>query len=242
MAYKRPILQEIFAEILIGDGVLVESKFLDLANSLREVGFSTPEFQQADSIKIIQGQPAQAVTMTRLRMWNPERTKLIQFSIEGFYFNQLGPYLGWDVFDRLRQTVEDTIGSIMEVPLNIREVALICIDKLVVPSDGFRFGKYLDCSGKYIPIWYSEASQDLDISLGLGLVDSDGRNTSLNVAVRRQAAEVSIQLVTTFRAAYNSRSNSSLKSLLDILHVQSLELFESIITDETRTSVMGGQR
>lgn len=239
MSYKRPILREIYAEVHLQEGALPQIAFVRLAQILTEAGLTLPEFNQVQSFKMdAAGGPPTIHVAPRIRLWNPEKNQLAQFSPDEFYFNLVGPYLGWQAFDALRETTEKAVRTATGKEPALRQVSLILLDSMKVPAAGYTLGKYLKCGGAYIPSWYATSTEAIDISMGRGVLPNDRLNRAFKIAVRPADDGVSIEINSTFRAA--ALSGRSLKELIHSLHDDSTAVFEEMITDTTRNDIMGG--
>jgi hypothetical protein len=99
------------------------------------------------------------------------------------------------------------------------------------------FDLYVNCGGKIVPEWYKGSRETLDITLGRALVKEDTWNRQIIVRVRRREP-VSIE----FRVGLHNVVGSSerWKDVLETLHDESNQVFESLITDTTRNEIMGG--
>lgn len=241
MAYKRPLLRELIAEVSLAPGSLPEASFLSLANCLTASGLSIPEFRSFTSLSVIDPLlPPQARQGPRLKLWNQEKSKLVQYSPDEFFLHLIGPYLGWDAFLDLQALAEDAVLSSVSAPLDIKAVSLIALDEMKVEKSSFTLGEYLHCGSKFVPSWYGNSTEAVDISLGRGLLESDGYNTSVQIAVRPDSSDlVSIELQSSFRILVSP--GHGLRDTLELLHSKSLEAFEEMITDKTRDQIMGGR-
>lgn len=75
--------------------------------------------------------------------------------------------------------------------------------------------------------------------MGQGFPSADGFNKAVRITVRTLDNDVQFQIVATFgRADWQS----DFDTLMNGLHDESVECFESLITDRVRNEVMGGQR
>jgi len=229
------------AEIYLEEGTLPQAAFMSLGHALTQAGFPDVEFGQVESIKLTPlPQLSEHQAVPRVRMWNTDRNKLIQYSPDEFYINLIGPYLGWTAFSDLRATAEKAVRDAVGKALQFRQVALIALDAITVSTDGFQLGRYLNCGGQFIPKWYQSTTEAADISLGHGMIDANRFNQAFQISVRPQATEVTIEMQSSFRTAISM--DRSLTEILESLHEESIKTFEEMITDTTRNEVMGGQR
>jgi hypothetical protein len=114
--------------------------------------------------------------------------------------------------------------------------SLQTIDQLDVPRSGFQVGRYLVCGGEYIPGTYQSSSEPCDISLGRGLLPSDGFNRQLQLSVKADGPKMRIRWHATFT---NRLRGASVAQRLEDLHNESTKMFEAMITDETRQFMEG---
>jgi uncharacterized protein (TIGR04255 family) len=160
----------------------------------------------------------------------------VQLAQDNLVVNLVGEYPGWSPFTDLLETamtvVHDSIGEFAIASINLNT-----IDRFLVPSESYVFDRYVDCSGKIVPEWYKGSREALDITLGRALVKEDSWNRQINVKVRRRDP-VSIE----FRVALHNtvERNHKWQDVLERLHNESNEIFESLITDATRNEIMGG--
>ena len=85
--------------------------------------------------------------------------------------------------------------------------------------------------------WYSEVNASIDISLGQGFYNKDGFNKRVKIRVRPTNDNVEFQLVITFGKINQQKD---LTALMALLHRDSVQCFEEIITDNVRSEIMGG--
>jgi uncharacterized protein (TIGR04255 family) len=148
-------------------------------------------------------------------------------------FNQVGQYLGWNDFKANMGQLVQVIGD----ESSFDSVSLQTIDQLEVPRSEFTLGRYLVCGGTYVPGLYESSAEPCDISLGRGLLASDGFNRQLQVKVTSVGSGMRVRWHATFT---NKLQGNSIAAKLEALHSESNEMFESMITDDTRR-FMGGQ-
>lgn len=239
MGYRKPTLTETLAEINLEPGLLTEARFFDVVPRLQALGFAEIEFASAGiSFEPQPGRMGFPKEKQRVRCWRPGRTELAQVSEDLLVMNLTGDYPGWDRFIRL---FDEGVGALHaglgEAP--IRSVNLQTIDRFQVPRDGFAVSEYLNTSGEIIPQWYAECRESLDMTLGRGFLQLDGKNRQVVMGVRTVADPVTVQIQATFHDAV--REGENLRELLERLHDESNETFELLITDRTRNEVMGGR-
>lgn len=238
MGYRNPTLTEIYAELYLAPGTFPEKSFLSLAHELAKRGLDDHEFGHRAIVVRRDNDPAgEAKFVPRIRCWDRERTRLIQFSPDALYVNLVGEYPGWKAFREHLKTACEAMESALGGPVHFTQIDLVTIDKWKVDRGGFTIGQFLDCSGIFIPKWYSDVSCSSDITLGQGFYHQDGFNRNVNVIVRVSENDADFQITASFGAA-NSREDFD--ALMDRLHSESLRCFEALITDRVRTEIMGG--
>ncbi len=177
--------------------------------------------------------------MPRIRCWDHDRTRLVQFSPDEFYVNLVGEYPGWTAFiEHLRDALQ-ALAKIVTMPIKFKRVNLVTIDKWKVTKSEFRIGQYLNCGGRFVPEWYTDVAVASDISLGQGFYEKDGFNKRLRITVRPSINDVQFQMVASFGEA---TPGDDIETVMERLHKESVECFESIITDRVREEVMGGRQ
>jgi uncharacterized protein (TIGR04255 family) len=240
VGYKKPLLTEIYAELHLGAGAMPQAQLLKVVNLLQP---TVPEVE-IGSINTVEVNPAlgQVVRKTepRLRCWSVARDRLVQLSADLIVVNQLGDYLGWKVFDKLFREVHGHLTRTND-KLAITSVSLNTIDQMEIDLakvKDFRLGKYLACGGRFLPKYYDEVREPCDISLGHGVLATDGFNRQVRVALRVEGNKATVQMNGTFQRTLGKQNE--LFALLEGLHTESTETFEALITDETRRH-MGGK-
>jgi uncharacterized protein (TIGR04255 family) len=237
LGYKKPTLVEIFAEIHLQPGVLTEAQFFDVVPKLREAGFSEVEFATGGISLEFQAGGPRTKEKQRIRCWKPGKRELAQVGEDLLVVNLTGLYPGWKHFVRLFaeafNAVRGGLGSVPARSLNLRT-----IDRFSVLKNGFHLSDYLQVGGRLIPGWYKDWQESMDISAGKGFLQYDGKNRVIAVAVRTFTEPVTLEFQGTFHDAV--ADDADLKEVLEALHNESNETFESLITDRTRQDVMGG--
>ncbi len=230
MGYKKPTLSETLAEINLEPGLLTEARFFDVVPRLQALGFSEIEFATAGiSFESQPGRIGFPKEKQRVRCWRPGRTELAQVSEDLLVMNLTGDYPGWDRFIRL-----DGLGD-----ARVKSINLQTIDRFQVPREGFAVSEYLNASGQVIPKWYVGSRESIDMTLGRGFLQLDGKNRLVAIVVRTMADPVTVQIQAMFHDAVGEDEN--LRQLLERLHNESNETFELLLTDRTRKEVMGGR-
>ena len=169
----------------------------------------------------------------RIRCWSEDRVKLTQVGRDQVIANQVGEYLGWERFVEHVRGVLDATG-----PHSIVSMSLQAIDRMEVSASGFTLGQYFNCDGQFIPRWYADCAVACDITLGRGLVPVDGHNRVIKLQLRTQDDKRSVRIDSTFHDAVKGADPFR---KLDELHEECTSAFEQLVTDETRTVVMGGK-
>ena len=175
-----------------------------------------------------------------MRCWHPERNKLVQFSPDLIIVNLLRPYTGWRAFAGLFRATMGEFETALAGALRGRTLSFLTTDQMLVPRAGFALGRYLNAGGPIVPAWYRDIDVAADLSLGHGQVEVDRYNKAVSIHVRPNADMVALEMRGVFRKQLEASSNIAQE--LERLHEQSNETFEDLVTDITRTVVMGGQQ
>jgi hypothetical protein len=238
LGYKKPTLVEIYSEINLEAGSLTEARIFDVVPNLKNAGFSEIEFATAGFTLDFPagGSPPRPREKQRIRCWKPGKRELAQVGEDLLVVNLTGDYPGWGHFLQLFTDVRDALRSgLGAVPVS--SLSLRTIDRFTVPKDGFRVADYLQVGGALIPRWYHDSRESIDVTVGRGFLPYDGRNRSISVAVRSFTDPVTVE----FQAAFHDTvADPDLIRLLEALHDESNETFESLISDRTRNDIMGG--
>lgn len=238
MAYKSPTLIETYAELHLRPGTLSESRFFELVPELKKLGFDDVEFATVGvTVDIKQGRPSPR-EMQRVRCWKPGRTQLVQVGEDLVVVNLTGPYPGWDAFVGLfgeaRRAITQGLGT-----SELTSLVLGAIDSFEVPKGQFFISEYLRVGGTVIPTWYEDCGESLDLTLGRGVLEVDGRNRQIFVSVRAASDPVRFGFRTQFHDLV--QPGSDINALLFRLHDESNATFEALITDHMRYKIMGGR-
>lgn len=238
MGYRNPTLTEIFAEVYLEADSLTEAKFFEVVPQLQELGFTEVEFSPGGlSLDFRPGRMGSPREKQLVRCWKPGRQELAQVGEDLFVVNLMGSYPGWARFLTLFEKGIGALNRGLGVA-RIRSLSLRTIDRFEIPRDGFVVSDYLNTSGQVIPKWYENCRESLDLTMGRGFLDSDGRNRLVNVAVRANVDPVVLAIQASFHDVVSSASQ--LSNVLERLHGESNQTFESLITNRTRSEVMGG--
>lgn len=244
MSYKEPILQEIYARLTFQEGILPYGQMLDVIPLLRRKGFNDIDMQTIVQTSALPPEVSETDTSvapieTRIRCWYKDKTRLIQLSKDEVVANQTKPYQGWDVF---RGLVNETFEILREsnIPLSFRSVQLNLIDNFTTPANAsYRMGDWVNCDGWLIPTWYKDCNLSCDITLGQGFINRDNVNKQVYVKVRTRSTGVSVYFQTSLHTALSS--SSDINNILEGLHKESSDIFESLITDRVRNDLMKGK-
>lgn len=239
MGYRKPTLVETYTELHLLPETLTEARFFDVVPKLKDAGFTEIEFATAGlRVDVRPGASPRPRETQRVRCWKPGRRELAQVAEDWFAVNLTGEYPGWDAFVQLfnegRRALQDGLGG-----LEIRSLALLTLDRFTVAKEGFSVSQYLDVGGRVVPAWYADCSESLDLDIGRGLLEPDGRNRQIHVKVQAATDPVTI----SFRVEFHDRVQEGV-DLLDMLarlHDESNDTFEALITDRVRSEVMGGR-
>lgn len=238
MGYKHPALTEIYSEIGFEHGTFGPAQFLPLVATLGELGYSSVEMQPNPVIRHDTGIPL-PVIQSKILCWSPDKkSKLIQLADNTLVLNLPGAYTGWVNF---RGEVEKIL-NVLELAgvRSFYSISLNTADQLNTQDPEFRIGKYLNCGGKRIPEIFKESREAVDITMGRGVLEQNGFNRQLRIAVRILSdSSQNIQFNSTFN---NRLDGKPILSHLENLHTESNESFESLITDTVRNQIMGGKK
>jgi len=242
VSYKKPTLQEVVAEVHLGDGVLTPPQFFEIVPALKTAGFGDVEMTGGDVVEVdVEAKSLHRRAQQRVRCWNEDRTKLVQLGQDLLVANLVGEYPGWTAFMAVFNAALESLTTVINPALDVRSLALTTIDMFEVPAEGFRFSDYLNVDGPYLPSWYADEEVPLDITLGKGFIAENGSNRQLRVRVRKRGDEDVMQV--HMRAVFHNtvgQGDDDLRELLASFHVESNTMFEGLITDLVRNEVMGG--
>ncbi len=229
--YKNPTLIEIYIECYLTPSTLTAARLFDVVPAVKAKGFTDVEM-----LGNFQLGPGEAMVQPRVRCWSEGRKKLIQMSEDTLIVNLVGGYPGWATFTELLETAVNAVtgaaGGVAFASMNLNT-----IDRFSVPVEGYVFDRYVSCGGKIVPDWYRDSREALDITLGKGLLQDDARNRQINVKVLKRES-----VLIEFRVGLHNLigGERKWKDVLEMLHDESNEIFESLITDTTRSEIMGG--
>ncbi len=242
MAYKNPILKEIVATLHFAEGSLVASNFFSLVPKLQHQGFSRVEvLAPMRPIRATNSSDQQQLSpQIQVQCWTEDDSKLAQLSTDQLSVNHVvkDEYLGWtkyraEAFDIAMNAVNEP-GP----PPQVESAELVTIDEINAPVDDFSLGKYLNCDGEKIPRWYHNMNAASDISMGIGFLNVDRFNNRYKITTRFRNEMAVIRIESAFTRAVEGGNNAV--TVLDELHLTSNDHFEALITDHTRSDVMGG--
>jgi uncharacterized protein (TIGR04255 family) len=240
LGYNNPTLIEIYSEIFLEPGSLAEGRFFDVVPKLKEVGFSEIEMTTAGfSLELEPGQGLKPKEKPRIRCWKPGKREMAQVGEDLVVVNLMGKYPGWDSF---LQLFEQACGAVQAGlgAIPARSLSLRTIDRFSVAQRGFLIEEYLQVGGPLIPSWYADCQESMDVNIGRGYLQHDGRNRVIVVSVRTFTDPVTIEMQGGFH--YAVKEGADVKGILKSLHAESNATFESIVTDRTRIEVMGGRK
>ncbi len=241
MGYKKPLLREVYAEVHLAEGALNTSAFMRLGVLLSDAGLTETELGKVATISQLiqpQGIELHQSEQVRIRCWSPDKTQLAQYSPDQFFVNLIGDYPGWDAFQQLTVRIETAVSKVATRPVELKQVSLVTIDELVAPMEGFRLGRYFECGGRYFPSLFADCAVGCDINIGRGVLESDGTNEAVLLQARPGKKDCRVVVQAVFRTTQNLQR--PLMTVLNELHEISSKAFESMITSETRNTVMGG--
>jgi uncharacterized protein (TIGR04255 family) len=244
VSYNRPIIVEIYADLYLKTGGLPFARFFDVVPELQRHGFTAVEAGDAVQLE---------TTLTAVRMlsvsqpqqvrcWSNDRSRLVQLGPDRLTMNLVSPdgtYPGWSAFHD--HVVTPTFASLTAaVPMwQPASVALNALDRTAVGGPSFRLGDYLNCGGPRLPSVLADTTVAFDYEIGRGILQFDGRNRQLHVRGRADAGSYVIEMHSVLHDRVDSREG--LSPVLDRLHDESVQWFESLITDRMRNEVMEGE-
>jgi uncharacterized protein (TIGR04255 family) len=241
VSYNRPIIVEIYADLFLRAGTLPFARFFDLVPQLQLRGFAALESTDNALLDMnVADRSVGASRVRRVRCWSADRTKLIQLAPDNVTMNLVSPdgsYPGWQAF--IGQVFTPTIEALrISLPAwRAESIALNAIDRVAIPRESFRLGDYLNCGGPRIPAVLADTRTAFDYDIGRGLLPIDARNRQLHIngQVTTDAYLIQMQAV-----LHDMVETSDLGTILDRLHKESVEWFESLITDRMRHEIMKG--
>ncbi|MBI4677400.1 MAG: TIGR04255 family protein [Elusimicrobia bacterium] len=241
-SYKKPTITEIYSEIFLERRSLGDSECFDLVPRFKAAGLDKIEMCQSLGFPP-QSEPVpsqgKVEFVPRIRCWSPDKIRLAQVSRDVVTINLVGQYPGWTAFQNLFDSALTALTSVVSKE-KIKSISLHTIDKFEAPTEGFTLGKYLTAGGERIPAWYADVKDSCDINLGMGFVNREGYNKKLNIALRRTEKGYIFRINSEIH--YLVKQGQVVKDLLEGLHEESNETFESVISDATRNTIMGGTK
>ncbi|MBN8707231.1 MAG: TIGR04255 family protein [Bacteroidetes bacterium] len=247
MAYKKPALTEIYAELFFReDSFLENNQILSLAQKFIENGYPVTEFlndpfptnQFNEQSIIVSFQPAGQIPI-RIRCWDSEKINLVQITQNRIVVNKVKKYLGWaDMMGFLEKTFKLYQDS-FDRPFPVDSVSLRTIDDFTFDVSERSIEDYLDTGSNYFPKFYSGFKGSFDYNCGLGFMNVDGFNKSLNINSRLDGSDLKVKMQIGLLRKLSE--NSNYQSVFIELHDQSFEIFESLLTPYTKNVVMGGE-
>jgi len=232
MSYKKPIIVEIYTRIFLNNGQLSNSRILDFACSLKEIGYTNNDI-------VLASEPSTGTNefTSRIRCWDQEKIKLIQLSKDTIIFNYVKEYPGWTAFKEFVKEGLDALDK--NINTNFQSVDIRTIDTFEIPDDSYRFGDWINCKSDKIPAWYNDSTDTIDITMGKGSIKSDCQNRQLLLSARKEGGKVRFKIEAAF---HDRKHHDDLFSMMDTFHQESNHTFESIITDRVRIEIMEGKQ
>ncbi len=236
MAYKNPILNEIYYEFFFEKGISLNEQF-DIANFLKNDGFEKMEHSP-----VIENYDSDGSIPIRIRLWRNNKRELFQIFSNRIAFNYIpfnvdgGKYEGWQSFLSKCLDIQNKFKSICNI--SGKQISLCYIDKREISDDSFKLGKYINCNSRYVPEFFEDACLDSDLIIGNGRLDKDN-NMQLRIGFNNISSNKYILHINTLFNSLDS-FKSDIESALNGLHGKCVGLFEEIITDHMRNIVMGG--
>lgn len=242
MSYKKPTLTEIYTKLFLEKNKMRAEKLFDIVPKLKENGLDKIEILSVPEEFRGEKKEEMLVNVTgifvpRVRCWNEDKSYLIQLTPDIIIANQVGEYLGWDEYKQFLLRYIKLIEDALEEK-RYRSILLETIDNVGAPKKDFALGKYIHCGGNKIPAWFNDVKESADMTLGWGLIEQDNFNRQIHMKVRPKQNSVSISIRSLFHNAFEE--SKSFDQVLEELHEESNESFESIITDVTRNEIMEG--
>ncbi len=241
MAYKNPILAEIYVELhLQGEGL--GSSFVELVPHLKELGLALVELAPIKhlSINAINENADPQITrgnVPRLRIWNNEKSKLVQLSKNQIAMNLVGRYPGWATFRELFDSVILLLKKSSK--FSIESILLGTIDRVAVPSASFKIDDYLNVQGGIVPLYFKGSVEAADVIIGRGVAKQNGSNRQFHISWLPKGTQFEISIQSKLQ---NSMTPSDkISDVLEQLHEEAVLDFEKMITDKMRNEVMGGK-
>ena len=247
MSYKKPILNEIYIELHLEKNNFRQNDFFTIVPMLNDLGFIDIEMksvstfsvpQKKQSINIDPAQELDHLLIPRVMCFNEKKTQLVQLSPDLIIVNNLTEYLGWKNFKSLFQDINKLFSKTLE-SFKTKEISLVTTDSFTVDKNEYKLNKYLVCGGDKIPSWYKDSQEAIDIILGRYFLPTDNKNRQIKLSIRPQIDNVLINFKSVFHNVINE--NTNIIKILEKLHEESTNSFESIITDYTRENIMGGK-
>jgi uncharacterized protein (TIGR04255 family) len=231
MSYKNPLIQEMYCEFFF-DKLLANNEQQALVDFFRE-GFVDLE---TDPIVGTAGKLA-----LRYRLWNKDKTELLQFFNNRFSFNVIPKegYNGWNDFKTKSLEFQEKVNEV--IPTNKwKRVALCYVDGLNVKEDDkFSIGKYLNCSGPILPEYLKNSNVATDLLIGKGDIEKE-LNHQIKIKINKtDKINYNIRIETLVSRLIDNKKFDSIL-ILEENHKECIELFEGIFTEFTKNNVMGG--
>lgn len=239
MGYKNPILAEIYVELnLSGEGL--GSAFVEMVGLLKKHDLTAVELAPIKQLSINALNPSDPTitheNLPRVRVWNSQKTKLVQLSKQQIVINLVGLYPGWATFKQLFDNVLNELRQ--QNAIAIESMLLATIDKATVPSQNFQISDYLNTAGGIIPSYFNGSKEPADIILGKGVAKLNGRNRQFQVSWVPRGPHFEIAIQAKLQNMLNPADQVGV--VLETLHDEAVNDFEKMITDKMRNDVMKG--
>lgn len=237
MKYSKPALIEIFSEIYLEENSLNQSQVFDIVPLLKKLKLQEIEIVPLPVMLPLNANqiPIELISpnLQRVRCWSHNKDKLVQLSNDFIVVNQVGEYLGWHNFLELFKETISLIDNEL-VNIQIKSITLNTMDRMIIPTEDYTFGKYINCNGTIVPKWFEKTSCNVDITLGKGIVDQDGMNRQIGITVRGLPSNVEKEIF--IRSVFHEgiKTRNELLDVLEKLHIESSASFEQLITNATR--------
>lgn len=244
MDYKKPLLIEIYTEVLFQKDRLLPETFFDIVPKIKQLGLDVTEMGQVLEVKgEVEKEDAverEFYSTPKVRCWNKEKTRLVQLSKDLLIVNLIGEYPGWKDYLAFFKSAMEAV-RLAKVAIECKALAFHTIDKISdLPREGFSLGAYINADGEKIPRWYRDAKDSSDISYGMGYLERDGYNKQLAVRTRTKQDKIEISINAAFKKMLGP--SDSVDSLLESLHRESSDSFRELLTNKTLNEIMGGPK
>jgi uncharacterized protein (TIGR04255 family) len=177
------------------------------------------------------------VEIPRIKCWDSNKINLVQISPDFIAVNNVRQYTKWADFKNKFDAVLRTVNTVVDSS-QIYSVNFTTIDELTIPQPEFLVGKYLKCGGKIVPAWYADTNTAFDMTIGKGFLNIDGYNRQIRIKARKKSGSMVVRIESAF---HDLVGTSIIDDVLTKLQNESDDSFEDMITEETRSKIMGGK-